>query len=152
MERLSTVFANQQLDAIRADFANGVLAIYSGTQPASADDAETGDLLCLITQNGQPFTAGQPTNGLNFAAPSDGVMDKAGGEVWAGIILKSGVAGWFRFYDNNYMTGASTTAKRFDGEISPLSSAELRMSLDMSNMTEGDTLALETFQVHYRGE
>lgn len=146
-ERLSTAYANEQLTNFKTAYANGVLAIYSGSQPATADDAETGTLLCLITRDAQPHTAGSPANGLNFGAPASGVVGKSGGEVWSGIILASGIAGWFRFYANDHVTGASSTARRFDGTISPSSSAELQMA--NTSLVEGDTLVLNDFSVSY---
>lgn len=146
-ERLSTAYANEQLTNFKNAYANGVLAIYSGSQPATADEAETGTLLCLITRDAQPHTAGSPANGLNFGTPASGVVDKASGEVWSGIILATGVAGWFRFYANDHVTGASTTAKRFDGDISPSSSSELQMA--NTSLTAGDTLVLNSFPVSY---
>lgn len=146
-ERLSTFYANEQLNHFRSAYANGVMAIYSGSQPATADAAETGTLLCLLTRDSQPFTPGQADNGLNFGDPAGGVVDIAPGEVWSGIVLQTGVAGWFRFYDNAYTTGASDTARRFDGTISPSSSAELQMA--NTTLTAGDTAVLNTFPVSY---
>lgn len=146
-ERLSTAYANEQLGHFRDAFANGVLAIYSGHQPASADEAETGTLLCLITRDSQPFTAGNPENGLNFGDPASGVVDKLDGDVWSGTVLATGVAGWFRFYDNAYETGASSTAKRFDGTVSPSSSAELQMA--NTTLTKDDVTVINAFPVSY---
>lgn len=133
MEKLSTGHVQAQLAAQRTDYANGVLAIYSGSQPTDADAAETGTLLCLITVGSGAFTPGVATNGLNFDAPVAGVLPKAAAETWSGVGLAAAgtgtVAGWFRFYDNNQTTGASTTALRFDGAISTASTAELQMSV-----------------------
>lgn len=131
-ERVSTGFANAQLTALANDFRQGVIAIYSGTQPTSADEAEIGVLLCLITKDGGSYSAADPSNGLTFGSPSGGVIDKSA-EVWSGTAIANGIAGWFRFYAHDagaadgYTTGASTTAKRFDGAISTSSSAELQM-------------------------
>ena len=146
-ERLSTAYANEQLTNFKNAYANGVLAIYSGSQPATPDDAETGTLLCLITRDGGAFSAGNEANGLNFGTPENGVVDIAPGEVWSGVVLQTGVAGWFRFYANDYVTGASTTARRFDGAISPSSSAELQMA--NTTLTAGDTSVLNSFPVSY---
>lgn len=144
-ERLSTGHVNSTLDKFREDYANGVLEIYSGTQPGSADDAETGDLLCVITQGGGAFTAGEANNGLNFGVPNNGTIDKDTTETWSGKVLKTGTAGWFRFYDNSYTKGATTTAKRFDGAISTSSSAELQMLNTF--LTADGQLALANFPV-----
>jgi len=144
-ERLSTAHVNSTLEKFVADYANGVLEVYSGTQPGSADDEETGELLCVITEGGGPFVAGSPDNGLNFGEPSNGTVDKVSSETWSGKVLKTGTAGWFRFYDNTYTKGASTTAKRFDGAISTSSNAELQMLNTF--LTADGQLALANFPV-----
>jgi hypothetical protein len=132
-ERLSTGHVQAQLAHQRTDYANGVLAIFSGTQPSDCNSAETGDLLCLITVASGAFVAGEATNGLNWDAPIAGVLPKAAAEIWSGNGLAAAgagtAAGWFRFYDNSYTTGASSSALRFDGSISTSSVAELQLSV-----------------------
>ena len=49
-------------------FANAVIVIRAGTQPATADAVETGDVLGMITVGGGAFTGGSATNGLNWDA------------------------------------------------------------------------------------
>ena len=75
--------------------ASGVIDIYSGTQPASADAAATGMLLGTVTLNAGAFTPGSTTNGLTFAAASAGTVSKSG--VWSFVGIAAGTAGWFRF-------------------------------------------------------
>ena len=146
-ERISTGLANSILEKWAADFTNGVLEIYSGIQPASSNDTELGNgtLLVVITNGGLAFTGGQPTNGLNFGTPVAGGMDKAAAEVWKGTVLVNGTAGWYRFYDNSYTKGASTTAKRFDGAVSTSVTAELQ--LINTTLVQGGELTLGTFPV-----
>lgn len=147
-ERVSTGHANSQLDGFVTDYSNGVLAIFGGaSQPATADDAELGTLLCLVTRAGGVFTAGQPENGLNYGTPANGVVDKSGSEVWKGTILQSGVATYFRFYANTYVTGASTTAKRFDGAISTSATSELQML--NTTLTAGGEVTVTSLPVTY---
>lgn len=147
-EALSTGHVQAQLTAQRTAYTNGVLAIFTGLQPASADAAETGNLICLITVGSGAFVAGQPGNGLNFDAPVAGVMSKAEAETWSGVgtaLAGAGgsTAGWFRFYANDYTTGVSTTAKRFDGAISASSTAELQMSV--TTIVTGSPVVINSF-------
>ena len=147
-ERLSTGHVNSQLDKTRTDYANGILCIFGGaSQPTSANDAETGTLLCKITLNSGAFTGGVSTNGLNFNAPIDGVLSKAVAETWSGVGLAAAGTGttatYYRFYANAYTTGSSTTAKRFDGAISTSSSSELQMSV--TSIVGGVTVTINTF-------
>jgi hypothetical protein len=145
-EKFTTGFVNSLMAKFIQDFQNGVLAIYSGTQPASADDAEAGELLCLITNGGGEFTAGSAENGLNFEpSPVTGTASKAEDETWTGTALKDGTATWFRFYANDYTTGASENAKRFDGRVSTGTGAELQ--LGNVNMTKDGKVTINAFPV-----
>ena len=108
-------------------FANAVIAVYTGTQPANADAAESGTLLGLITVDGGAFTGGIATNGLNWEAAVAGVSGKPNDEEWAIIPDASGTAGWARLYNNAMTTGASTTAVRIDMACG-VGAGELRMS------------------------
>lgn len=99
-----------------ATFEKGVLYIYSGPQPLSADNAVTGTLLAIVTKDGQPFVAGAPDNGLSFDAPVAGVVSKAAADNWKCVALADGTAGWFRLMGNaSDALGQSTTLPRMDG-------------------------------------
>ena len=100
-------------------FQNGVIDVYSGAQPTTADLTETttSTKLVTITLSSGAFVAGSPTNGINFGEVINGVLSKEVGETWSGVGLSAGTAGWFRLYDNSYTTGASSTAVRLDGSV-----------------------------------
>lgn len=120
-ERLSTGLVNALLDVgdLKTIMANGIIRFYAGTQPATADLAETGDLLLEITLSGGAFTPGVATNGLNLGDAAGGVISKATAETWKGTGKTAAgtgtAAGWFRWFDNDVVTGASSTAIRMDG-------------------------------------
>ena len=106
--------------------ANGVIDIYSGTQPATADSAATGTLLGTVTLNAGAFTPGSTTNGLTFSAASAGVVSKSG--VWSFVGIAAGTAGWFRFRGNAVDSGGISTAlPRLDGSVAT-SGANLNLS------------------------
>ena len=97
---------------------NGVLRIYSGSQPATADAATTGTLLLEFTESGGVFVHGAAANGLNWGDAVLGVIDKAAGETWKATGLADGTAGWFRFSANPADIGAiSTSLARVDGSV-----------------------------------
>lgn len=132
--RLSTLMRNAILgkasgdnDSFKDLFQDGIIEIYSGSQPADADTAESGTKLVRITESSGAFTPGAATNGLEFGDASGGSIAKASGETWSGVGLATGTAGWFRHYDNDYDTGAGTDKIRFDGAVST-SGAELNLS------------------------
>ena len=148
-ERLSTGFANavNVTGSVKTIMANGVICIYSGTQPATADAAETGTLLMKITESGLDFTGGVATNGLNMDASVAGVLSKTVAEDWEGVGLTAAgtgvTAGWFRWYDNDETAGESTTAIRVDGAIGTSSSFELQMS--NTTIVEDGPCTINTF-------
>ncbi|WP_289020405.1 hypothetical protein [Desulfobacter postgatei] len=122
-------------------FRNCVLDIYTGGQPVSADAAETGSKLISITLSSGSFTGGSAVNGLNFGEVASGVLHKEAGEVWSGVGLVSGTAGWFRFYANDYVLGASETAIRMDGGIATSGS---QLNLSNTAITVGGTTTVDS--------
>lgn len=126
-------------------FRNGVLEFRSGSAPTTADAAETGTMLCRFTVASGAFTPGTATNGLNFdeAAIAAGVLAKTS-DVWSGVNAATGTVGYFRFYANDYTTGESTTAIRFQGTVGT-SGADL--TGPSVSLTSGATTTLDTFSV-----
>jgi len=125
-------------------FRNCVLDIYSGTQPSDADSVETGTKLVSVTLASGAFVGGAAANGINMGEVAAGVLAKEAGEVWSGVGLADGTAGWFRMYDNAYTTGASTSEVRMDGAVAT-SGSQLNMSsttIVTAATSTIDTLAL----------
>lgn len=128
-----------------ATFANGVIDIYSGTQPASADAAITGTLLGRVTLNSGAFTAGTATNGLTFAAASGGSVSKSG--VWGFNGVDNGTAGWFRLKGNALDSNAlSTVLPRVDGSIAT-SGADMNLSNIVIAIGAPNTIDSFSFQI-----
>ena len=92
MLRLSTQLRTNLAGAIGfgTTFANGVIEVYSGAQPATADAAVTGTLLGTVTLGSGAFTPGVATNGLTFAAAAAGAVAKTG--VWSFNGVAAGTA------------------------------------------------------------
>jgi len=127
-------------------FRQGIIRIFSGSQPSSSDDVESGTLLVEISQGSAAFTTGVEANGLNFGAAVAGVLAKETGDVWSGVAVASGTAGWFRFYPNDVdgNDGASTTAIRFDGAVAT-SGAQINMT--NTSITSGGTTTVDTVAI-----
>lgn len=125
-----------------ATFADGVIEIRSGSQPATADSPATGTLLGLVTLASGAFTPGSPTNGLTFGTASGGVVSKSG--VWSfNGIGGGGTAGWFRFRGNAADAGgSSTTLPRLDGSIA-VSGGD--MNLSNISITDGAPTTVDSF-------
>jgi len=118
--RLSTGFWNKVLGtgSVQTVLAGGTLDIYSGAQPAAADDAPTGTLLASITITG---------TGLNMDPPVNNVISKAAAEAWTANAAATGTAGWFRYKAAGDTGVVSTTEARVDGAIA-VSGAEMNIS------------------------
>jgi len=124
-------------------FKDGVLRIYSGTQPSSADAAVTGTLLVEISLASGTWAAGTPTNGLRFGTAASGAISKDSG-VWSGVAAATGTAGWFRFIANPADAGALDTNvyARIDGSCGT-SGASLNMA--STSITAAQTVTIDTF-------
>lgn len=100
--RLSTATINAKcnaaVDLLDGGPGAGTIKIYTGTQPATANDSASGTLLAT-------FTLGDPA----FSAAATGVATLLGVPL-ATTGSSAGTAGWFRAAD-------STGATAFDGSI-----------------------------------
>jgi hypothetical protein len=238
--KLSTGLRNYMLatGSLRKAFENGVLKIYSGSAPTSADDAENGVLLCTISKasgavsanakgtqkitlvtvtgadtlttvtlggaaytynpggamsviniainlarvinetcpfciavasgsdgtiyvmsriDGDTFTsaatanctvsdkvAATDTNCLTLSdSPSGGVLGK-NADVWSGVNVATGTAGYFRMVTSSDGGASSSTDKRLQGSISTSGS---EMTLSNLNLTLGATLTIDSFNI-----
>ena len=140
----TTTLTGNNGGSLKTIMANGILFIYSGSQPANADSAETGTKLVEITLSSGAFSPETATNGLEFKQEISGVLSKNSLEAWSGVASATGTAGWFRFYDNNEDTGADTTACRFDGSVGT-SGAQLTVS--STSIVSGATITVDSFDV-----
>jgi hypothetical protein len=121
--KVSTGLRNYMLatGSARAALANGKLMIYSGAEPATADAAPTGTLLCVIDKDGL---------GAGFTLDSvalDGILAKVAADILSGTVLISGTAGYYRHVGASDTGVLSTTEPRIQGRIAT-SGAEANLS------------------------
>jgi hypothetical protein len=140
-----TVVAVAKGGSLKDVMKDGVLKIYSGAQPATADAAATGTLLATITVGSGAWVAGAFDNGLEFEDdPLSGEIEK-NSEVWSGLGLADGTAGWFRFYANPTDAGtSSTTLPRIDGSVGT-SNNDLVMA--STAIVTGRTYTIDSFKI-----
>lgn len=118
--KISTGLSDDMLDTnpIKTIFDYGVIEIYSGSQPSSADDATSGTLLGKITKDGAAFSHGTTTNGLRWGTAASRALPK-NSDTWKLTGSATGTAGWFRLKANPADAGSSsTTLPRIDGSCS----------------------------------
>lgn len=129
--RISDALRDSMLEtgSVETALALGFIIIYSGSQPASANDAATGTRLATIAVD-------DGATGLTFdAIVAAGTLPKAAAETWSGTAAASGTAGWFRFneLDTDKTTTETTSATggasnvAMDGSVA-VSGADLNMS------------------------
>ena len=117
----------------------GVLDIFTGSQPASADYVETGTKLVRISS-----TSGTGLNdGLRFGTAAAGTLPRTT-PAWSGIVTVAGVAGWFRFYGTGGTSGSSANEKRFDGAVG-VAGADLNLSY--TNLVVDSVLTIPTANI-----
>ncbi|MFA7463082.1 MAG: hypothetical protein WCY59_08075 [Anaerovoracaceae bacterium] len=129
--------------SVRDLFKYAVLDIYSAPRPTDPEDAETGTLLCTITESSGAFVADADANGLLFDEVVDGVLAKDAAQTWSGTIAETGTGVWARLYSNAYDTGEDV------GE------AFIRLDMDIgddldtpTSFTSGQTRTIDEFYIH----
>lgn len=149
--RLSTGLRNALIGTgggLASVFANGIIEIYSGAQPANADAAPTGTLLGTVTKDAGAFTPGVATNGLTWAAAANGAVTKST-DNWQFTGVAAGTAGWFRLKGNAVDAGGvSTTAPRLDGSIA---NSGGDMNLSNTSIAIGSPNTVDVFSVTMPG-
>jgi hypothetical protein len=146
---VSKLFGESGVDTgangLRGLMKNGVIRIYTGAQPTSADAAPTGTLLGSITLNGGAFTEGVATNGLQLAAPVGRAVSKVGADVWNYTGIAAGTMGWFRFQANAVDDDSvSASLVRIDGSIG-ITSGDMRVTSVTSAI--GTVITHNTFTI-----
>lgn len=105
---------------------NGTIKIYTGAQPADADDAASGTLLATIALSDPAF--GAAAAGVATADITPALSVTAGA---------TGTAGWFRAAD-------SADANRIDGDVGEGSGT---LNLDNTDIVNGQTVTVTGWTV-----
>lgn len=136
----STGIRNFMLSAgsFKVGMAGSIIKVYSGTVPATADAALSGDAVMLLayTLNG---TGGVLSLEANAA---DGSIQKNAGEVWQGSIVASGTPTFFRMQLPADDGSASIALNRLQGTVA-LQDADMIVS--STTWTAGDERKLNYF-------
>lgn len=138
--KVSTGLRNKLLDtgSLATLMAGGLIKIYSGYPPASADDAASGSLLCTISLN-------STGTGVNMASTATGgVLAKSTSETWSGVVALSGAATYYRHVAASDTGASSTTQARLQGEIA---TAGAELNLSSTTLTSGATQTVDYYSV-----
>lgn len=124
--------------SIKAALDGKFIYVYSGTEPATADAALSGNtLLAKIAVGG--------STGLTFdGTPDAGVLKKTAGETWSATVAATGTATFFRMAAAE-PTAASTTDVRLQGDVG--TSVLNDLVLTSAALTTGNTQNVDQFQI-----
>lgn len=116
---------------------SSIINIYSGVEPATADDAlGSAVLLCTISLEGTG-------TGVTLATvPSAGTLTKNPSEVWTGDVLVSGQASFFRMQKPADAGSSSVSAVRLQGTVG-LIGADL--NFNTINLVSGNARRINNF-------
>lgn len=147
--RFSTRLKNQMHQATLTQLADGAIYIYTGAQPANADAAPQGTLLGIVTVGAGAWEAvNSLTNGLEFAAAVNAVLNKSTSQTWQFTGLAVGTAGWFRFVmgtaADSLQADASATYSRIDGRVATTGA---EMNLSNLNVVVGAVSTIDSFSL-----
>ena len=96
--------------SFKAAVDGGVIRVYNGPVPATADAALSGNTLLVTISNNSAGT------GITMnAASASGVLGKNSAEVWSGAVVANGTPTFYRFSSLTDDFLLSTTAKRVQG-------------------------------------
>lgn len=141
MAKFSTGLRNAMMGSsgCKELLTGGKLRIFSGTPPLSADDAEAGELLMVLT-------AGGTGAGLSFAEPSGAKLSKAVGEVWmTNSTMASGTATHFRFVAaGDDPTNSGDSSIRIQGTVGEVASD---MNVADPEIASGEPWILNYFRI-----
>lgn len=145
----STGLRNKILEtgSLKSVLANGFIHVYYSTLaniPLYADDPiDPVKHQKLMTVYGDGISSG-----LNLGVAANGAINKSPGETWAGLVLNTGNAVFFRFVGAGDTGLASTTEARLQGRVG-VSGAELNIS--SLQLTAGNTQAVNFASISLPG-
>ena len=129
--RLNDDYRNRILNnGYKSIQGNSELRIYTGSQPASANDAATGTLLVAISL---------PATAFNSADPAGTPIQLTKTGTWSGSAIATGVAGYFRLIHvgNDARLDGSVTASGGGGEL----------ELDSTSIADASTVSITQFDM-----
>lgn len=122
--------------AFAGRFAGGSIRLFTGTPPATPNDAETGTLLGIVSVNGDG-------TGLQFS-PAIAYVTNPPADRWAFTALASGQVGYFRLVAPGDTGATNSTDPRIDGTVGPAFSGS-DMEWETTAVTVAATYALDSF-------
>ncbi|MNX75310.1 hypothetical protein D3C86_1067770 [compost metagenome] len=140
--KYSTALRNYLLDggSLKAAMADGLIKVYTGSEPASADAAATGTQLATYSDNSTGA-------GLDLGTAAGGTIAKAPAQVWSGNAVASGTPGYFRWVLPADDGTLSSSAMRVQGKVGLVSDPSAQLALSSLTITAGAPLTIDTANI-----
>lgn len=122
--RKNTEVKNAQANATGNLFNGGVLELRTGAQPASANDAATGDLIASIDLPADAFTDAVA-----------GVISKLG--TWSALAIDDGTIAWGRFRNDGDTVRLDVTVAEAGGDL----------TIDEADALTGNAVFVTSFSI-----
>lgn len=139
----------------------GLHAIHGGagiTDPArvvlvqgsiDGEDVHIADAGGTITVTPTEIVEAARINTIHFNAAASGAMAKKTGETWSGVVLASGVAGYYRMVQTSDDGGSSATAIRKQGAIS---TGGQELTMTNTSLVLGVTHTVDSYSINQPAE
>lgn len=125
--------------SLKAAVDGGVIRVYNGPIPATADAALSGNTLLVTISNNDAGT------GITMnAASASGVLGKNSAEVWSGTVVANGTPTFYRFSSLTDDFLLSTTAKRVQGTAG---SAGFDLNFANTTFVTGEVKRVDTYDI-----
>jgi hypothetical protein len=125
--------------SFKAAVDGGVIRVYNGTPPATADAALAGNTLLVTISNNSAGT------GITMdSASASGVLGKNPAEVWSGTVVANGTPTFYRYSSLTDDFLLSTTAKRVQGTTG---SAGFDLNFANTTFTVSEVKRIDTYDI-----
>lgn len=139
--KISTGLANTLLESsgFKTTMNLGLIKVYSGVVPATADDSLGAAVLLLtISESGT-------ATGLTMGGAAGGIIPKAPAETWSGLPVATGAASFYRHVAPGDTGAASTTERRVQGRVATVGAD---MNLANTTIVSGVSRTLDYYQIN----
>lgn len=126
-------------------FDFGAIHVYSGQQPATADDAVVGTLIGTVTTGGLPWSPQAHSSGIRLSQSGPYIV-KFPWDNWLLQVAATGIASWARLVGKGEDNGVlSYDLPRIDMGVSDLVNDNPGLLIPSAALTQGQTVAISSF-------
>jgi hypothetical protein len=140
---------NRSLSAIDcyATSSGAVVTVYAPRgMGAAANALDLATTVTTLTATPVDLASGvTPVNGLKFDVADGGVVGKLASQVWSGLNLDSGTAGWFRMYAALADSGIADSDLVYLREDGAISTSGSQLNMTSTTLTAAATTTIDSW-------